>query len=239
MKRLLKFVRKAPPALPIFDSSGWYADWYFEYRLEEEVARAERYGMTFTVLYILIDGESSSATDRRRNALGSLLADGFRRSDLPARLSENEFAVILPNTDTRGAMSVQERLHQFLDEFHPAVGLANYPQDSREEGDLLTLAAHRALASASNPEACDCPESAGTQTQSPFRLALSWLIPSNIMFGLPSRSGSRYSKRYHIWPVSLFEFRQWSRHTSRLVSECSAGGTLQRLQASKSLKWQL
>lgn len=150
MKKLLQFRRRRRPALPILDASGWYAGWYLDHRIEEELSRAKRYQMTFTLLYILID-EGDAAPGVRQQALDSLLSDGFRRSDLPSRLSENEYAVLLPNTDADQARVVQDRVRHSLAELEPAIGLSNYPADSREQNDLLAVAAHRALASTGDP----------------------------------------------------------------------------------------
>jgi GGDEF domain-containing protein len=151
MKRLFPLVPLKRRGLPLFDSSGWYADWYFEYRLEEEVARAKRYGITFTVLYIVLQPEPGISREKRHRVMTQLFNDGFRRSDLPAKLANDEFAVILPQTDDEQAGAVEARLKQILAEFRPAIGLANYPKDSRDDYDLLAGASHRALAEMSNP----------------------------------------------------------------------------------------
>lgn len=83
----------------------------FQRRLEDEIARANRYGYPLTLAIMDLD-EFKRINDSYGHAVGdkilreyavSILSI-FRRLDMVARYGGEEFAVLLPNTDLHGAM---------------------------------------------------------------------------------------------------------------------------------------
>jgi len=83
----------------------------FQRRLEDEIARANRYGYPLTLAVIDLD-EFKKVNDTYGHAIGDrILRDYaakilsiFRRLDMVARHGGEEFAVLLPNTDLQGAL---------------------------------------------------------------------------------------------------------------------------------------
>jgi hypothetical protein len=112
---------------PVFDrSTGLFTDWYVRLRLEEEIARAARYGQHFTVATITSDGPISKG--------GALaLAKSLRHVDYAADLGP-AVVVVLPNTPAEGAAIWRDRL-----EFPGPcrVDLREYPKDGKTVSDLL------------------------------------------------------------------------------------------------------
>jgi diguanylate cyclase (GGDEF)-like protein len=116
--------------------------------LRIEIARSNRTGRPFAVLFLDMDG-LKRINDQHGHLVGSRaicrVADTLRRCcrtpDTPARFGGDEFAVILPETAADGARRVLDRINERLtvDTAKPPVsvsaGLAVYPQD----GDTPTL----------------------------------------------------------------------------------------------------
>jgi diguanylate cyclase (GGDEF)-like protein len=94
---------------------------YLFERLERELDTAK--GFQRPLAYIAIEVRSLNhinhtygytAGDRLLAAFGQFLMDMTRATDLPARVSGNKFAVILPDTSKRGAYTTIERLTRSL-----------------------------------------------------------------------------------------------------------------------------
>jgi diguanylate cyclase (GGDEF)-like protein len=90
---------------------------FFTERLDEEVARAERYAHPLTLILIDLDGFKPVNDrlghvegDRVLRAFAKLIDRSIRGVDLLSRFGGDEFALILPNTDAGGAVTVCERL---------------------------------------------------------------------------------------------------------------------------------
>ena len=90
-------------------------------RLERELHTAK--GFQRPLAYIAIELKSLdhinhtygyAVGDRLLAAFGQLLMDMTRATDLPARVSGNKFAIILPHTSKRGAFTMIERLTRSL-----------------------------------------------------------------------------------------------------------------------------
>src|SRR5207302_5715796 len=78
--------------LPIFDrDTGAYSAWYFRLRVEEEIARADRFGERFSVLSISCDARSSLH-------VGTVASKKLREVDFAGNLGSN-VAIVLPRTD--------------------------------------------------------------------------------------------------------------------------------------------
>jgi diguanylate cyclase (GGDEF)-like protein len=104
--------------------TGLYNHRYFYERLNQEIARAQRYGLPMSLLMIDID-DFKLFNDRFGHPVGDLvltkvgciLAGDIRAGiDLAARYGGEEFAVVLPNTARDGAQVVGMRLARQLSE---------------------------------------------------------------------------------------------------------------------------
>jgi two-component system cell cycle response regulator len=134
----------------------------FEELFEAELARTLRHGRPLSVVVGDLDdfrGVNELLGEKTCDALLVNLAKEVRkwkrRSDLAARTGGEEFALLLPETDERGAFLVAERLrravHRVMAE-HPcsltmSLGVATHPEHG-DEAELLLRAAHQALAAA-------------------------------------------------------------------------------------------
>jgi diguanylate cyclase (GGDEF)-like protein len=86
-------------------------------RLEDEVARVQRYGYPLSLALIDMDGFKgindryghAAGDEVLRTFAGSMLSI-FRHHDMVARYGGEEFAVLLPNTDRNGAMRALEKV---------------------------------------------------------------------------------------------------------------------------------
>ena len=91
----------------------------FQERLDREMGRALRHGQPLSLLLLDVDkfksyNDSYSHTegDQALKLIAGLIAETARASDIPARYSGKEFAVILTETDMMGAVVLGERLRQ-------------------------------------------------------------------------------------------------------------------------------
>jgi|FLYL01.1.fsa_nt_gi GGDEF domain-containing protein len=123
------------------DTAGFYTDWYLRLRLEEELDRAKRYDLSLSLLAINPTGIHQD-TDLITAAdwLGDRLRRQLRKSDLPAVLRDGRVAVLLPNTSSRSARTLRNRLRKELQEIDAEIGLAGYPEDGQDAETLLAAA---------------------------------------------------------------------------------------------------
>lgn len=136
---------------------------YFETRILEEIARADRYTSEIAVLMIDVD-HFKEVNDEFGHLLGdevlrrisALFTEHLRKSDIVCRYGGDEFAVLLPETTKPTAISVAEKLRRLANmcEFagvpRPvslSIGIASSP-DNGTTRDELIKSADRALYSA-------------------------------------------------------------------------------------------
>lgn len=137
--------------------TGTYRYQYGLTRLKEEIARAERYKQSLSIVVIglsqfrsCVDRYGPSTVSTLLSHIGKLVHGKSRRTDVPVRLREEEFLLVLPFTGEKGARVVLERIEEQIRSFPlpkedgaevepPALveGIATYPKDGANERDLL------------------------------------------------------------------------------------------------------
>lgn len=136
---------------------------YFGDAAGREIDRATRHGRRFGLLTVAIDGldrarealDAHAALELRRMTTDAIL-DAVRDSDVLARVEDDEFYLLLPETGLLGALTcrrrIEERLQMLREATHgrapeplvPVIGVAVYPQDGSDLGRLLRAARRRA-----------------------------------------------------------------------------------------------
>jgi two-component system cell cycle response regulator len=124
--------------------TGLYNRRYFMEALEREVSRAKRYETDLALCMIdldhfkrINDTYGHPAGDKVLLEIGKILKECIRQSDLPCRYGGEEFALILPSTQTEEAYIVCERVrdmvsqHQFRYNLYPlrittSIGIASF-----------------------------------------------------------------------------------------------------------------
>jgi len=122
---------------------------YLQRRLEEERSRVDRHGGTAAVLYIDLD-HFKQVNDTHGHHVGNVvlrelanrMASQLRVCDVLGRVGGDEFVVLLPHTDQRGAKVVADRLVRAVADYsletgdqgtisfvRTSVGVAVYPDD--------------------------------------------------------------------------------------------------------------
>jgi diguanylate cyclase (GGDEF)-like protein len=126
---------------------------YFLRRIEEEIARARRYGRSLSVVLVRADAVPERAGAAGDPASEALIAETItrrvRRVDAVCRLGFGEVAVILPEAGREQAWRVAERIHREMDKSVPAdqssggisptairVGVASLSPDDHDGIDL-------------------------------------------------------------------------------------------------------
>jgi len=94
---------------------------HFYNRLKEEYSRAIRHNEPLSLLFIDVDDFKKindtyghTAGDNVLKEIGRLLKDAARESDLPARCGGDEFAMLLPNTNSDGAFELATRVAKLI-----------------------------------------------------------------------------------------------------------------------------
>lgn len=134
-------------------------------RLKDEFERARRYRLRFSLVVVDVDRFrdvneklGNAAGDRVLSDLGHLLHRELRAPDFVARYGGDEFALVLPETDARGARNFVQRLrsliakHSFADLVGavPAIsaGIVTFPHPEVLRAEDLFPLAESALAAA-------------------------------------------------------------------------------------------
>lgn len=93
---------------------------YFDSRLAQETAEADRHGRDLALVMIDID-HFKPINDTHGHPFGDVVLEQFGRlleqgrgGDIACRYGGEEFAIIMPDTDVEGAQAVSERLRQTL-----------------------------------------------------------------------------------------------------------------------------
>jgi hypothetical protein len=115
----------------------------FQDRLEAAIEQAGVQPGPLAVVVLQIDEQPSDL--RRLQALEMAVRLDVRKGDVPTRLGEMTFAVLLPETD-RLAVIVAARLQRALSNItgrQVSVGVACYPEDATTAPELLQMASRR------------------------------------------------------------------------------------------------
>lgn len=142
---------------------------YFIQELERETNRARRFNTSFSVLMIDIDffkkyndTYGHLEGDKILRTMADLFVHNTRSTDTVARYGGEEFVVVLPGLKKKDAKMIAEKLrkliedHDFFneevqshDKLTISIGVANFPDDSKQPSQLLKLA-DKALYQAKN-----------------------------------------------------------------------------------------
>lgn len=130
----------------------------FQQRFDEQLATARRY--TRKLSFILTDIDHfKSVNDTYGHPMGDLVLKGVakilkeqaRDTDIVARYGGEEFAIVMPETDAKGAHVIAERIRErllkevFQTEQGPlkvtlSLGIATFPESAMEKQQLIDLA---------------------------------------------------------------------------------------------------
>ncbi|MDY6792742.1 MAG: response regulator [Thermodesulfobacteriota bacterium] len=136
--------------------TGLYNYAYFHYFLENEIKRSERHHHPVALIMMDIDdfkhfndSMGHLAGDEILKQLGRLIREDIREIDLGVRYGGEEFAIVMPYTDLKGAINMARRIksliknHSFMvNNFPPAsltvsMGIAVYPENALTSTDLI------------------------------------------------------------------------------------------------------
>jgi diguanylate cyclase (GGDEF)-like protein len=129
--------------------TGLYNSRHFVEALTREIERARTYGRPVALALASVDEASrlGQAGAEVLRALGSAIGGSVRALDVPCRVGGTEFAVILPETDSRSASVASERVLRSLarvqaDDYQPqaAIGIASCPAHADTFEELVERA---------------------------------------------------------------------------------------------------
>lgn len=141
-----------------------YNHGYLLQRLEEELGRAARFGHRMSIIMMDIDDfkqfndtHGHPRGDQVLKAVSGVIRQNLREIDVAARYGGEEFVLVLPETDTEGAVRVAERIRETMEAYeievdHTGVrdrrtvslGVATYPLHGQTVARLID-AADRAM----------------------------------------------------------------------------------------------
>jgi len=132
--------------------TGLYAHTFFQNYLEQEMRKAKRYETPLSLLMLDIDHfkrfndtYGHPAGDTVLVNIAHLLKQAIRGADIAARYGGEEFALILPDTDAKGAYLLAERLRKKVQAFDflkgkkkrvritMSIGVVDYRKGMRKE----------------------------------------------------------------------------------------------------------
>ncbi|MGB9720656.1 MAG: GAF domain-containing protein [bacterium] len=125
----------------------------FEFMIENEIKRAERYRRSFALLMMDFDNFKNyndkfghSAGDSILQKFSALMKEAIRDVDFLGRYGGDEFIAVLPETDANFALVVGERIRKRIESenLDPpvtlSIGISVFPKDGREKQKLIDLA---------------------------------------------------------------------------------------------------
>ena len=160
-EELLQNLLKQTHELSISDGlTGLFNQMHFFELLDLETKKSQRYNLNYSLIIFDVDhfknfNDSSGHLrgSQALRALGAIMKNKFRSTDLLAKYGGDEFVIILPQTDKVGAYLAAERLRETVEkqEFPGAetqtpkkitisIGLASYPEHGLTAEDILNHA---------------------------------------------------------------------------------------------------
>lgn len=132
-------IRDFGQRLVIYDrETGFYADWYFRLRLQEELARSRRFTQSCALL--LAESTRGRLGRERESELFKSILKSFRATDLIAHMGSLRFAVLLTHTSREGATIARDRLTSNVPEGMLQIGVACFPEDGEDWRSLVAAA---------------------------------------------------------------------------------------------------
>ncbi len=131
----------------------------FQEILDSEFRRALRYNTSLSIMLLDID-KFKSINDTKGHTVGDevlkkiagLIKRFIRDTDFPCRYGGEEFVLILPNTTTKEAVIIAERIRKSVEKstfilnskeelnITISIGIATYPSDAKEKQELVDKA---------------------------------------------------------------------------------------------------
>jgi diguanylate cyclase (GGDEF)-like protein len=130
----------------------------FQARFDEALATARRYNRKLSLILTDVDHFKSvndtyghPTGDQVLKGVARILKETARDTDVVARYGGEEFAIVMPETDAKGALVIAERIRErvmqelFQTELGPlrvtlSLGVATFPESSQEKQGLIDLA---------------------------------------------------------------------------------------------------
>jgi len=130
---------------------------FFNRSLENEHQRALRFGRSYSLIFLDLDG-LREVNSRKGHLVGgqvlkqvaTFVSDRVRRIDLPARIGGDEFVIICPETAKPAARLVAERIRSGIErlqddkgkslEITASIGVASFPDDGNLPEEVLQRA---------------------------------------------------------------------------------------------------
>ncbi|MEN8613718.1 diguanylate cyclase [Dehalogenimonas sp. THU2] len=163
--------------------TGLYNHRHFHERIEQEIGRGSRFGITFSLIILDLDLfkvyndiYGHLAGDQLLRKVGQLLQSSVRNIDLPFRYGGEEFAILLPETRTDDAYRVAERLRKTIEAkssfrempVTASLGVSTWPGDGLMKEEIIhraDTALYRAKRSGRN-RTCIPSDTAGAEMPS-------------------------------------------------------------------------
>ena len=154
-----KYFEKINQLIITDDLSGLYNSRHFSQLIEYETERSQRYDSSLALVFfdldyfkLVNDTHGHLVGSRMLTEVGELVRRYTRKVNLAARYGGDEFVILLPSTDKKGAVAMAESLRHTLRD-HPFVaddgtpirltasfGVSAMPEDTKDRKELLYLA---------------------------------------------------------------------------------------------------
>ena len=154
-----KYFEKINQLIITDDLSGLYNSRHFSQLIEYETERSQRYDSSLALVFfdldhfkLVNDSHGHLVGSRMLTEVGELVRRYTRKVNLAARYGGDEFVILLPSTDKKGAVAMAESLRHTLRD-HPFVaddgtpirltasfGVSAMPEDTKDRKELLYLA---------------------------------------------------------------------------------------------------